>query len=236
MNDDDLLTAVKEDFAAVRMEVPAELILAGGISRRRRRRGVHGLALAAVFAAGLGLGIPALTSAASRPGASAGHANAIAQRSGHAAHARDATLAAWAVARQPDGAVAVTIRDLRNIAGLQQRLDAAGVHAVVYARVRVLPGCLNWQGGSYLGAVVTTRAVLGPDDVYFVIHPAAIPRGSTLQVDVLPPGWPPPKSAPRQRPQKTPSVGGVGFNGGGPTALDVPSINLSLIYTNSSCS
>jgi hypothetical protein len=235
MNDHDLLTAVKEDFAAVRMEVPAELILAGGRSRRRRRRCAQGLAVAAVLAAGLGLGVPALTSGASVPGPPAEHA--IAQRPSSGGHTGDATLAAWAVVRQPDGAVAVTIHDLRNIAGLQQRLNAADVRAAVYARARRLPGCLDWPDAGRLGAIVTSKAALGPNDVYFVIHPAAIPRGSTLQIDVLPPGWPPPESAPHQRlPARTPVLGGVGFNGGGPKALDAPTINLSLIYTNSNCS
>jgi hypothetical protein len=233
VNDHDLLAAVKEDFAAVRMDVPAEMILAGGSSRRRRRRRAQGLAMAAVFAAGLGLGVSALTSRASVPGAPAEHPTA--QRPGHAEHTGDATLAAWTVVRQPDGAVAVTIHDLRNIAGLQQRLNAAGVHAIVYARVRRLPGCLNWQDAGRLGAIVTSKAALAPSDVYFVIHPAAIPQGSTLQVDVLPPGWPPPVG-PHPRSLSEPVVSGVGFNGGGPKALDTPTINLSLIYTNSNCS
>jgi len=81
----------------------------------------------------------------------------------------------------------------------------------------------------------TSKAALAPSDVYFVIHPAAIPQGSTLQVDVLPPGWPPPVG-PHPRSLSEPVVSGVGFNGGGPKALDTPTINLSLIYTNSNCS
>jgi hypothetical protein len=234
VNDHDLLTAVKEDFAAVRMGVPAEMILAGG-SRRRRRRRARGLATAAVLAAGLGLGVFALTSGAIVPGAPAEHAGAQGASSGE--HTGGATLAAWTVVMRPDGAVAVTIRDLRNIAGLQRRLNAAHVRAVVYARVERLPGCLNWQGSGHLDAMVTTTgAALRLNDVYFVIHPAVIPRGSTLQIDVLPPGWPSPESAPHQRlPSRAPEVSGVGF-GGGPKALDVPTINLSLIHTNSNCS
>jgi hypothetical protein len=166
------------------------------------------------------------------PGAPAEHPRA--QRPSNAEHTAAATLAAWTVVRQPDGAVAVTIRDLRNITGLQQRLNAAGVRAIVYARARRLPGCLNWQDAGRLGAIVTSKAALAPSDVYFVIHPAAIPQGSTLQVDVLPPGWPPPVG-PHPRSLSGPAVSGVGFNGGGPKALDTPTINLSLIYTNSNC-
>jgi hypothetical protein len=226
---------VREDFAAVRMGVPAELILADGRSRRRRRRCAQGLAVAAVLAAGLGLGVSALASGASVPGAPAEHT--IAHRPSPRGHTRDATLAAWTVVVQPDGAVAVTIHDLRNIAGLQQRLNAADVHAVVYARVRRLPGCLNWQQAGRLGAIVTSKVALRADDVYFVIHPAVIPLGSTLQIDVLPPGWPPPEPAPHQHiPSRTPVLSGVGFYGGGPKVLNAPTINLSLIYTNSNCS
>jgi hypothetical protein len=233
MNDHDLLTAVKDDFATVRMELSAEMIMADGDSLRRRRRRATGLAAAAVFAAGLGLGVSALISGASVPGGPA--ANAGAQHSSRREHGGGAALTAWTVVRQPDGGVAVTIHDLRNIAGLQQRLSALGVRAIVYARVRRLPGCLNWQDGGNLDVIVTTEAASAPNDVYFVIHPAAIPPGSTLQVDVLPPGWPTPVE-PHARSQSGPVVGGVGFSGGGPRALDAPFINLSLIYTNSNCS
>jgi hypothetical protein len=232
VNDHDLLAAIKEDFAAVRMELPAERILAGGNSLRRRRRRVKGLAAVAVIAAGLGLGVSALTSGAGTPGAPAG--NAGGQRPSHREHSGGATLVTWTVVMRPDGGVAVTIHDLRNIAGLQQRLSALGVRAIVYARVRRLPGCLNWRDGPRLGAMVTSEAAHAPSDVYFVIHPAAIPQGSTLQVDVLPPGWPTPVD-PRPRSLSGPAVGGVGFSGGGPKALDIPTINLSLIYTNSNC-
>jgi hypothetical protein len=236
MSDHDLLTAVKEDFAAVRMDVPAEVILARGSSRKRRRRRARGLAIAAMTAAGLGLAVSALTSWASLPRPPAERASA--QRPSDAEHTGDATLAAWTVVMQPDGALAVTIHDLRNIAGLQQRLDTADAHTVVYARRLRLPGCLNFRDADRLSAIVTTKVPLGPDDVYFVIHPAVIPRGSTLQVDVLPPGWPSPDPAPHQRfPAGTRAgLAGLGFGSGPEAALHAPTINLSLIYTNSNCS
>jgi hypothetical protein len=231
---------VKEDFATVRMDTPAELILARGSSRRRRRRRAQRLAMASVFAAGLGLAVSALTSAASAPGAPAGHQ--AAQGAGQPEHTGQATLAAWTVVRMPDGSVAVTIYDLRHIAGLQQRLNAADAHTLVYADLLSLPGCLNYQDGNNLNGVVTTSAPLRPSDVYFVIHPAVIPQGSTLQVDVLPPGSPLPQPAPHQHfPSKhAPAISAVGFGPASaqsePNSVNAPFINLSLIYTNSNCS
>jgi hypothetical protein len=248
MNDQDLLAAVRRDFDSVQMDVPAGTILASGRSRRRRR-GAQGLAMTAVAAAGLGLGVSALASAANAPLAPARHASALPSASrghtGDAAHAsaqpssavqhtRDATLAAWTVVRRPDDTIAVTVRDLKNIAGLQQRLNALGVPVTVYSRIQTFPGCLDFEGNNHLSGLVTSEAPLGPESVYFVIHPAAIPRGDTLQIAVLPPGWPSPGPAPHQRfPAGVHgAVGAVGFSG----SADLPFISTSLVHTGSNCS
>jgi hypothetical protein len=250
MNDQDLLAAVRRDFDSVQMDVPAETILASGWSRRRRRRGAKGLAMTAVVATGLGLGVSALASAANAPLAPARHASALPSAStrhtGDAAHAsaqpsspvqhtRDATLAAWTVVRRPDGAIAVTVRDLTNIAGLQQRLNALGVPIAVYSRVRTLPGCLDIEGPSPMNGIVIGDGPLSPQSVFFVVHPAVIPRGDTLQIAVVPPGWPSPGPAPHQRLPKGVRVfsSSEGF---AVRSATLPSINFSLIHTGSNCS
>jgi hypothetical protein len=212
MNDNDLLTAVKEDFAAVRMDVPSQVIMRAGTSRRRRRR-AQGLATIALTAAGLGLAIATLT-----PGVSAGNAR----------------LAAWTVTRQPDGAVAVTIRQLQDIPGLQQQLNADGVPTVVYDDVTPVPGCLDVQDTSLLGAMVSLAPDAGRevDADYFVIHPAAIPAGTTVHIDVMPPGSNPPDIGVGQAfPSGTAIAVGFGLK----PAPDAPSIFLSLVYTSGSC-
>jgi hypothetical protein len=234
MNDHDLLTAVKDDFAAVRMDISAETILARGSSRARRRRRARGLAVAAVTMAVLGLCASALTRVGTVPGSVAEHGNA--QRPSRGEHSGSAALAAWTVVMQPDGAIDVTINDLHDIAGLQQRLNAASVPADVYADVPQLPGCVDFPDGDLLDAIVTTQVALGPDAVYFVIHPAAIPQGSTLQVDVLPAGSPPPEPAPDQQFPPGMNAGLAGFGFGYSTGASIPTVFISLVYTGSNCS
>jgi hypothetical protein len=180
-----------------------------------------------VAAAGLGLGAYALASAADPPPAAARHASV--QPSNPVQHTRDATLAAWTVARQPDGTIAVTIRDLENTAGLQQRLNALGVPVAVYSRVRSLPGCLDFEGnGNLLGmGLVFDEVPVGRQ---------GIPRGDTLEIAVNPHGWPPTLPAPHQRfPAGTGAgAGGIGF--GSVTQAGFPTISISLVYTGSNCS
>ncbi len=212
MNDNDLLTAVKEDFVAVRMDIPSQVIMRAGTSRRRRRR-AQGLAMTALAAAGLGLAIAALTS-----GVSAGNAR----------------LAAWTVARQPGGAVAVTIRELQDTPGLQQELNADGVRAVVYNDVAQVPGCLDVNDVDQLGTIISSvDAPTAVDSDYFVIQPAAIPAGTTLQIDVMPYGSNPPDIGIGQTFPSGTAIGG-GFGYGSPV-LDAPLIFLSLVYTSGSC-
>jgi hypothetical protein len=164
MNDSDLLAAVREDFAGVRMNTEAEAILADGGSLRRRRRLAYG-AGAMALAAAAALGAASLT-----PGSS-----------GTASHAE---LTAWTVQEQADGTIDVTIHDLLNLAGLQQKLNADGVPAEVISGTPYPAACVDRQAMTQdLASVIT----LGPEvrgEYAFVIHPAAIPSGSKLLLDV----------------------------------------------------
>ena len=171
MDDNDLLAAVKQDFAGVRMHTGADAILAEGGSRRRRQHrrlaygaGATGLAAAAVIST------VALTPGSPGP-----------------SHVQ---LTAWTVQKQPDGTVDVTIRDVLNLAGLQRKLNAEGVPAVVYSDVRNPPDCVNAEASSHMGTVVAPGSQT--DVAFFVIHPSAIPSGSELLLDVfrgdIPPG------------------------------------------------
>lgn len=116
--------------------------------------------------------------------------------------------AAWAVQRQPDGAVTVTLKDVFDLGGLQQALDGAGVPAKVITvqtnpadytgpLVAVHPvhqvtvsGCFYPTTGSYAAPApvqqaVVTRVVtaVGTDiTALYDIHPAAMPPGSVLLI------------------------------------------------------
>jgi hypothetical protein len=57
-------------------------------------------------------------------------------------------LTAWTVARHADGDISVTIRQLRNPAGLQARLRADGVPASVAFASQQNPACRPYPGGT----------------------------------------------------------------------------------------
>jgi hypothetical protein len=111
MNDDDLMTAVRDRFDAVLMRAPAAQIMKRGRALRRRRHGGRLAVGTLAVSLGAGLGVPALT----------------AGPSGTAASHQQATLAAWTVEQHPDGTIAVTIRRPENLAALQRKLATLGV-------------------------------------------------------------------------------------------------------------
>ena len=88
MNDDTLMTAVREPFTAVHMDTPVEQIVRRGRAVRVRRR-IFGLAGAAAVAAGATVAVTALLPA------------------GHPAGPQLA--AAWTVTGQANGTIDVTI-------------------------------------------------------------------------------------------------------------------------------
>lgn len=123
MNDDEMLTAVRDRFAPVRMNTPAAAIMKRGRALRRRRHGGRLAAGALAVSLGTGLAVPALTD-------------------GGAAPPQRATLAAWTVQEHPDGTIAVTIRRPENLAALQHKLAALGVLVTfVDGRATPVSGC-----------------------------------------------------------------------------------------------
>lgn len=219
MDDNDLLAAVRRDFAGVRMTTRADAILADGaaLRRRRHRRRAYGAGATALAA------VAAVSAVALTPGSSGTGVTGNAQ------------LTAWTVQKQPDGSVDVTIRDVLNIAGLQRELNAEGVPAVVYAGERNPPGCVNTKASGHMSAVVDP----GPrtDDAFFVIHPAAIPAGSELLLDVF---WAnvPQDGAKRmaafgvKRGRAWSSHGGAATT---PGALAWLATRMDIVYANSDC-
>lgn len=166
MDDNDLLAAVREDFSGVRMDTPAEAILADGaaLRRRRRRRLAYGSGATALAAAAAVSGVTLTSGAASTGGT------------------HDARLTAWTVQEQHNGTIDVTVRDLHNLAGLEQKLKADGVPAEVISREGYPAACVDSKAmkeGMASVITFTTRPRVN-GEFTFVIHPAAIPSGTRL--------------------------------------------------------
>ena len=165
MDDNELMTAVRERFDPVRLHIPAETIVARGGSLRHRRRGVvTGGALA--VALGAGLAVPALTA-------------------GTAAAPEHAALAAWTVDTRPDNSIAVTIRELRDLPALQRAINAAGARVTI-AEKTVFPD--SWPNACSVREWSAFSGVefAGTGRYFFILHPAKILPGTVLEITVIP--------------------------------------------------
>jgi hypothetical protein len=164
MNDTELITAVRESLAGVRSSTPVEQIVSRGRAVRARRR-IPGLAAALALAAGAAVAGAALAPGHHQPGRPPG-----------------AQLAAWTVVRQADGTVTVTIRELRDPAGLQRRLRADGIPASVTFFGQVPRSCRRYPVNAALINRVYTGRTVGGFPV-MVIHTGALPRDAGVQVN-----------------------------------------------------
>ncbi len=165
MNDSELITAVRESFTGVLSDTGAEQIISRGRAMRARRR-VPVLAAALAVAAGAAVGVTALTPAQHQASRPAG-----------------AQLAAWTVVKRADGTVLVTIRQLRDPAGLQRRLRADGVPAAVTFFGGTTPrSCRRYPMNVALINRVFTSRTMGGFPV-MDIHPSALPHGAGVQIN-----------------------------------------------------
>jgi hypothetical protein len=169
MNDDELITVLREQRGKISMDTPVEQIISRGRAARTRRR-LPGVAVALGAAAATAF---ALTSAL--PGS-------------HPAGTHEAKLTAWTVVRQADGDILVTINELKDPAGLQSTLRADGVPASVSFAGQQNSAC---QGYVFAGSQSQHRQLLSSvadaagSPNAMVIHPAAIPSGAGLQISAL---------------------------------------------------
>ncbi len=164
MNDDELLTKVREQRTRIAMTVPVEQIIRRGRGVRVRRR-ASGLVM---------LGAATLV--------------AIALLASSHPSRQGIQLAAWTVVKHTDGAVDVTIRELRDPAGLQRKLRADGVPASVIfgeqPNVQSNP-CRSYGHPELLSNVVTPSTAAGQPHgvaIAMVIHPSALPRAVGVQI------------------------------------------------------
>jgi hypothetical protein len=168
------LTEVHDSLSTVHLDIPASEIVARARKRRVRRR-QSALAGAAGIAACAALAVAALL-----PG------------SGTDSSTGQARLAAWTVAKQPDGSVMITLHAVRHPARLQQTLRADGIPAKVSVNRQEVensldvPGCHVYPLGPPDGAAGGTPEALWEKVFYgphmnvrsdtFWVYPSAIPH------------------------------------------------------------
>ena len=173
MNDDELITAVKESVTDVHMNIPAEQIVSRSRAIRARRRlpvliGTLGVAAATV------LTVTALLPA-SHPASQSGH---------QASHPHTAQLAAWTVAKQANGDIKVTIRQLSDPSGLQSTLRADGVPASVTSLAQHDPSCRPYPMTQALfKSIYQAQNAAGSGNTILIINPSALPSGAGVQIE-----------------------------------------------------
>jgi hypothetical protein len=165
------LSTARDALTEVHMSTPLGTIVRHGRARRRRRR-LTGLAGAAVVAVATVLAVTALL-----PG------------SHPAGRQPRVQLAAWTVVQQPGGIIDVTMRELRDPAGLQAELRADGVPASVSFGNGQQTLCRPYPGG---GFTTTANPALfnsvfppSPPGISVSIRPSALPNGTGVLLAFL---------------------------------------------------
>jgi hypothetical protein len=168
----DCLTAAKDSLAGVHMNTPPDAIARNGRARRRWHR-LTGLTGAIAVIAGTAFAVTAL--------APSGHP---ANQSGHpVSHPRTAQLAAWAAAKQANGDIKVTIRQLSDPSGLQSTLRADGVPASVTFLAEHDSSCRTYPMTQALfKSIYQAQDPAGSGTTILIIHPSALPSGAGVQI------------------------------------------------------
>jgi len=208
MNDQELITAVRESVTGVHMTIPAEQIARRSRTIRARRR-IPAAAAALAVAAGAAVAALAVTTLVP-----SGH------QPGHPVGAR---LAAWTVARQASGDIDVTISQLQDPAGLQSTLRADGLPVnVSYSGAPQSASCQPYDASQDVLAAVAQLSSSG-GSASFVIDPSALPTGTGISIYDNPGGGVPPGS-PRAQGSGSPPPAGIT----GPLAF-------GLVYASQQC-
>jgi hypothetical protein len=164
----DSLTTAKDSLAGVHMNTPPDAIARNGRARRRWHR-LTGFTGAMAVMAGTALAATALAPSgptASQPG-----------------HPGTAQLAAWTVAKQANGDIEVTIRQLTDPSGLQTTLRADGVPASVTSLGQQDLSCrLYPMTQALFKSIYQAQNAAGSGNTILVIHPSALPSGAGVQI------------------------------------------------------
>ena len=172
MNDNELITMVRESVADVHTVTPVAQVISRGRAVRARRR-IPGVAGTLAVAAGTALAVTTLVPS--------GHQGLLG--SGHPGrHPASAQLAAWTVARQVNGDIDVTIHQLQDPAGLQSTLRADGLPVTVsFSGSPLSASCQPYDTGrDILSAVAHFHTSDG--SAYLVINPSALPSGTGVSI------------------------------------------------------
>jgi hypothetical protein len=169
----DSLTTARDSLTEVHMTAPLDTIVRHGRARRRRHR-LTGLA--GVMAVGAVLALTALLPA-SHP----------------ASHQARVQLAAWTVVKQPSGIIHVTIRELRDPAGLQATLRTDGVPASVSFGNGQQTACRPYPGGGLTTSAnpALINSVFPGGSGTVNIRPSALPSGTGVLLAFLERSQPP---------------------------------------------
>jgi len=160
VNDDELITTLRQSFTGVRATTPLEQIVSRSHRVRARRR------------------IPRMAGALVAAGAATLAAVAVLP----ASHQVTAQLAAWTVVKRADGTIYVTINELRDPAGLQRTLRADGVPASVTFFGQENGSCQRYTKGDETGLIGKVFSQPPGQINSAVIRPSAIPRGAGVQI------------------------------------------------------
>jgi len=193
MNDTDLATLVRDAVRDTHMTVPEADITRRARRLRTRRRVAAGGAVSAGLAT-TALAVATFAAPASGPATGQGQ--------------NTAQLTAWTVTKDPDGVIDVTIRQLKDPAGLQARLRADGVPATVsfsgpnpachpyYADGQFIPPqyllalskhwihSYPWMHSYDSGSV--TAYLTSPTDLTLALRPARLPRRTAFEITARP--------------------------------------------------
>jgi hypothetical protein len=194
MNDDELMTAVRQSFADVRSVTELDRIV-GRSHAVRVRRSVAGVVAAAGATAAAGVAVAvSVAMPASLPAASPPAHGPLA--ASHPASGPGVRLAAWTVTRQANGTIKVTFRHATDAAGLQRTLRAQGVPASVTFTGHRNPACQPYASGAgqAFWPFGPSSGPLGGHSFFhhaqnaftspyaLVIDPSALPAGAGLQI------------------------------------------------------
>jgi hypothetical protein len=168
----DSLTTAKSSLAGVHMNTPADAIAREGRARRRRLT-LAALTGATAAVAGTALAITAL--------AAPGHP--ASQSGSPARHPDTARLAAWTVAKQANGDITVTVRQLSDPSGLQSTLRADGVPASVTWVTSPNPSCSPYfMTQALFTSVYKAQKTTGAGTTVLTINPSALPTGAGVRL------------------------------------------------------
>jgi hypothetical protein len=183
MNDNELSSIVRESVADIRSSTPVDRIISRGRAVRTRRR-VPAAAAALVVAGGAALGVTALAPSGHPAPTAAGKAGSP---------PAVVWLAAWTVAKQANGEIDVTIRQLQNPAQLQATLRADGLPAhVSFSPDSTDAACQTYgdigteSAKQRIASLKVLQSVIWPNSdgstMILAIHPSKLPSGAGVAI------------------------------------------------------